>query len=127
MARCLAAALLIGTVPGAFGQGGGTWATRAPMPSARTEVAVVEAGGKIYVIGGFGQSGDLVEEYDPSSDRWRRRASLPRPLHHVGAAAIAGRIYVIGGYDPGWTPADTVFEYTPSSDQWRAPGPPPPP
>ena len=30
---------------GALGQGRGTWAIRTPMPSARTEVAAVEAGG----------------------------------------------------------------------------------
>ena len=33
----------------------GKWTTRAPMPSARTEVAAVEISGKIYVIGGYDQ------------------------------------------------------------------------
>ncbi|MBI2349345.1 MAG: galactose oxidase, partial [Deltaproteobacteria bacterium] len=46
-------------------QSGGWWVVRAPMTSSRTEVAVVEVGGKLYVVGGFGQGGDLVEEYDP--------------------------------------------------------------
>jgi N-acetylneuraminic acid mutarotase len=81
----------------AFAQGGGKWATKAPTPSARTEVAAVALGGKIYVMGGFGKNGDLVEEYNPATDRWRRRAPQPRPLHHVGPAAVAGKIYVLGG------------------------------
>jgi hypothetical protein len=32
----------------------GTWTRLASMPSVRQEVAVGEAGGRIYVIGGFG-------------------------------------------------------------------------
>jgi N-acetylneuraminic acid mutarotase len=75
----------------------GKWEIRTPMPSTRTEVAAVELGGKIYVMGGLEKNGDLLEEYDPAKDRWGRRASLPRPLHHVGAAAVGGKIYVIGG------------------------------
>jgi hypothetical protein len=34
------------------------------MPSARTEIAVAEVGGKIYVVGGFGGEREL-EIYDP--------------------------------------------------------------
>ncbi len=45
--------------------------TRAPMPSARTEVAAVELSGKIYVIGGYDKGSHLVEEYDPATDSWR--------------------------------------------------------
>ena len=96
----------------------GKWITRAPMPSARTEVAAVELGGKIYVIGGYDKGSHLVEEYDPATDSWRGRASLPKPLHHVGAAALNGKIYVIGGYISGVGPVDTVYEYAPAKDQW---------
>ena len=52
----------------------GNWQIRAPLPSSRTEVAAAEIGGKIYVIGGYGKNGDLVEAYDPRKDRWQRRA-----------------------------------------------------
>ena len=54
----------------------GKWTTRAPMPSARTEVAAVEISGKIYVFGGYDKGSHLVEEYDPATDNWRGRASL---------------------------------------------------
>ena len=49
----------------ARGQPPGVWQQRAPMPSARTEVAAVQLDGKIYVMGGYEKGGDLVEEYDP--------------------------------------------------------------
>ena len=50
------------------------------MPSARTEVAVAEVGGKIYVVGGFGGEREL-EVYDSAADRWSR-----------GALKVIGRI-----------------------------------
>jgi Kelch motif len=44
-----------------------TWATKAPMPTARNYLAVALSGGKLYAIGGSGNSGLLntVEEYTP--------------------------------------------------------------
>src|ERR1051326_1330369 len=97
----------------------GRWEVRAPMPSARTEVAAAESGDKIYVIGGYQQFTDRLEEYNPARDSWRRRASLPRPLHHVGAASLGGKIYVIGGYAPGKGAVNTAYEYDPATDHWR--------
>ena len=89
-AGCLLLLSLI--IPNAHAELSGKWQSRAPMPSARTEVAAAEVGGKIFVIGGYDKGGQLVEEYDPAKDSWRARASLPKPLHHVGAAAINGKI-----------------------------------
>src|SRR5512147_789531 len=97
----------------------GTWQKRTPMSSARTEVAAVELGGEIFVMGGYEKGGNLVEEYDPKSDGWRTRAPLPKALHDIGAAAVNGKIYVIGGYISGVGPVDTVYEYAPAADQWK--------
>src|SRR5437764_15153771 len=66
----------------AFAQGTGRWTIGTPMPSARTEIAVAEVGGKIYVVGGFRGEREL-EVYDASADRWSRGASIPRALHHA--------------------------------------------
>src|SRR5438132_10329006 len=95
----------------------GKWELRAPMPSARTEVAAAELGGKIYVMGGYEKNGDLVEEYDPAKNIWRCCASLLRPLHYIGVAAVDGKIYVIGGYMSGQGSTDSVYEYDPSTDR----------
>ena len=44
------------------------------MPTARTEVAGSVLDGKIYVIGGYDESGKttdvVVKSYDPQTDRW---------------------------------------------------------
>jgi Kelch motif len=72
-----------------FAQGISRWIISTPMPSSRTEVAVAEVGGKIYVVGGFGGEREL-EIYDSSADRWSRGASIPRVLHHAAAMLRAG-------------------------------------
>lgn len=100
-------------------QAPGRWVTKASMPTPRTEVAAAVLGGKIYVIGGFGGAGGLVEVYDPGTDRWETRAPLPEPLHHTTATSAGSRLYVIGGYSGGWSPVNGIFEYDPASDRWR--------
>jgi N-acetylneuraminic acid mutarotase len=102
----------------------GTWTRLASMPSVRQEVAMGEAGGRIYVIGGFGDglaASDLVEAYDPGTDRWGRRSSLPVALHHPAAVGLDAKVLVLGGYRGtlSWTSLASVFEYDPASDRWR--------
>jgi hypothetical protein len=73
-ATLLAAGVLLtaaALAQGTLAQGTGRWTTGTPMPSARTEIAVAEVGGKIYVVGGFRGEREL-EIYDPSTDRWSR-------------------------------------------------------
>ena len=76
-----------------FAQGIGRWTIGPPMPSARTEVAAAEVGGKIYVVGGFGGEREL-EIYDSAADRWSRGASIPRALHHAAAVGLNDKLYV---------------------------------
>ncbi len=56
-------ALLVGGVllsgAAVSAQGTGRWTTGAPMPSERSEVAVAEVGGMIYVVGGFSGQREL--------------------------------------------------------------------
>src|SRR5215475_6620756 len=78
MRRCKFIALLGGVllaggallIIASFAQGIGRWIISTPMPSSRTEVAVAEVGGKIYVVGGFGGEREL-EVYDPGQPRLR--------------------------------------------------------
>ena len=98
----------------AFAQGTGRWTIGTPMPSARTDVAVAEVGGKIYVVGGFGGEREL-EIYDPAANRWSRGASIPRELHHAAAVGWQEKLYIVGGFVEGWTPTDDVHEYDPGA------------
>ena len=132
----IATAYFFCTGPGADAQPpsghGGTWTTKSPAPSKRTEVAAASLGGKIYVVGGFAEPSlgnlkdyaitPLVEEYDPTADRWTTKAPLPVGLHHVGIGVIGDRLYVVGGFSQSlfsvWHPVATVYAYDPAADAW---------
>lgn len=85
----------------------GSWATAAPLPTARSGIAAAAVDGRIYVFGGEGPSGtfDNNEVYDPTTDTWTTAAPMPVALHGHGAAVVDGVIYVIGG---GPTPGLSV-------------------
>ena len=112
----------------AFAQG--HWKMMPPIPTARTEVAVAQLDGKIYVVGGFTPKGitDKVEAFDPETGRWSEMAPLPKPIHHAAIAAYQNKLYVIGGFAGGmWSPQDATYEYDPVENRWTQKAPMPSP
>jgi N-acetylneuraminic acid mutarotase len=97
---------------------GNTWATKAPLPSARTRASAATVNGKIYVIGGTDDVVDLdeVQLYDPSSDKWTAKTPMPTARSGSAVAVVNGRIYVIGGSNTGNPQLTTVEEYDPLLD-----------
>jgi N-acetylneuraminic acid mutarotase len=70
------------------------------MPLPRSEHAVAEFDGKIWVLGGYPPGrlpSDLVQIYDPVTSRWSLGPRLPQPIHHTHVAAVGGKIYLLGG------------------------------
>src|SRR5262245_59994148 len=66
----------------------GPWEMRAPLPAPRSEIAVAELGGRIYVIGGYPAGripSNVVQVYDPVTDTWEYGPPVPLPLHHTMA------------------------------------------
>ena len=108
------------------------WDKAAPFPEPEEELYGVEAGGKMYVIGGFSENGKpapaMVYEYDAAADRWTKKKPIPVPVHHQAQTEYNGKIYVFGGCQRplsgpgmgGWEPVDNTWEYTPATDTWRA-------
>ncbi len=82
-------------------QGPLRWTKAAPFPEPEEELYGVEAGGKMYVIGGFGANGRpapaMVYEYDPAADRWTKKKPIPVAVHHQAQTEYNGKIYVFGG------------------------------
>jgi N-acetylneuraminic acid mutarotase len=103
-----------------------SWKSLAPLPTKRGSAVAVEAGGKIYTIGGattmegpvlndssgrlgaptddqffsaFGPARVLSvnEVYDPATNKWESRSPMSVPRNHAFAGAVNGKIYVIGG------------------------------
>ena len=116
----LGLALALSTV---HAQSAGSWTMKAPIPTARTEVALAAVGGKIHVIGGSMQNKavTLHDEYDPATDNWRSRAPLPFALDHIGTAVLNGKIYTVGGFIASVHKDGQphVLEYDPAVDSWR--------
>jgi hypothetical protein len=70
------------------------------MPTARAFFgAVLGSDGRIYVIGGYNDSGYLsaVDAYDPSTTTWSAVAPLEIARAGLAVASVNNRILAIGG------------------------------
>jgi len=78
---------------------------------------------KIFVFGGFGDSGNGPEYfrtafcYDLQSKTWSRISSMNTPRCYISVAELNGKIYCIGGCD-GVQRFSSVECYDPASNQW---------
>jgi N-acetylneuraminic acid mutarotase len=100
------------------------WRSRAPMPVGLHHAGIGVAGGKLYVIGGYKQSGlsvwhpvATVYAYDPATDAWAERASMPTPRGALSVTEHDGKLYAIGGYDREANNA-AVEVYDPERNTW---------
>lgn len=109
------------------------WEVLAPVPEARTEVAVTTDGERVYVLGGFLPPPEDLPEgerppvsrtllaYDPTEDRWSEEGDVPIGTHHAGFLAVDGRLYLVGGYrDNTFEPHGEVWIYDPTAGEWEA-------
>jgi N-acetylneuraminic acid mutarotase len=103
------------------------WTIKAPMPMGLHHAGIGVTGGRLYVIGGYTQSGLTVWEpvatvyaYDPATDTWASRAPLPTPRDHLATATLSGKVYAIGGRVNGdYRRNLSVTEvYDPVTDRW---------
>ena len=119
LAALLTLAVSAGGMPAQAGING-QWATKAPMPTARSESAAGAINGQLYVAGGNGSTGTLatLEVYDPSTDTWTAKTSMPAAVFGAASAVINGRLYIAGGASsspaqPG--PFNTLYSYDPAA------------
>jgi N-acetylneuraminic acid mutarotase len=110
---------------------GGTWTTKAPMPTPRFYLAAGVQNNSLgqpvlYAIGGFNPNAGLtraVEAYNFATDRWTARAPLRLPLSNTnGVGNIGGKLYLSGGFwqaadgSSGWHPG--LHVYDPARNTW---------
>jgi len=106
------------------------WIPRAPMPTARKQLAAGTLAGVLYAIGGTNAAGTVVktvQAYDATTNAWSTRAALPAARWRInGAVSIGNALYVAGGVQPGTAPyTKTLYAYNPNADLWivKAPMP----
>ena len=83
------------------------WSTARPMLTARNHPAGGVVNGKVYVIGGrltaanvanmISSATDIVEEYDPATDKWKSMTKMPYLTSGQGWTTYQNKIYVAGG------------------------------
>lgn len=109
------------------------WTTKAPLPVGLHHVGIGVIDGRLYVIGGYTQSGltvwhpvATVYAYDPATDTWSERAPMPTARGALSVTEHEGKLYAIGGYDRKANSA-AVEVYDPGRNAWasRAPLPTP--
>ncbi len=75
------------------------WATKAPMPTARTFLSAVSTGGKIYAIGGSNGSIEFnnIEEYNPAGNTWLAKNHITPARFALGACVVSSEVIIMGG------------------------------
>lgn len=97
-----------------------TWKASAPMPTARTRLAVTAYANRLIAIGGDTQNGasSAVERFDPKTGTWISNASKPIPVSNVTAVLVGDKIMVPGGMTSTGAPTALVEAYDPKGDTW---------
>lgn len=76
------------------------WENASPLPNARGGHGAALVDGSVYLVGGVGADGELLETvdvYDASEDAWSTAEPLPTPRDHLAVAAAQGAIHAVGG------------------------------
>jgi RHS repeat-associated protein len=91
------------------------------LPVARTGLATVAVGDKIYCIGGQVSlnSGytNVVNIYNPETNTWATGTNMPIARSFFAAAVVGSKIYCIGGYNGSYL--NTVQAYDTVANTWQ--------
>ena len=102
------------------------WRAMPSMPTARGAASGAVIGDALFVAGGMGAGGevlDVVERFDFRTRRWERVADMPSAREHAAGAVAGGRMYVLGGRTLRSDSIDVVEVYDPAEDRWRRAAP----
>ena len=80
----------------------GIWSPRPALPEGLERFAMAQAGGRVYVAGGYSaDSGPSpvasVWSYDPQANVWQSEPDMPGPKASFSMLAHGGKLYSLGG------------------------------
>jgi N-acetylneuraminic acid mutarotase len=98
-----------------------SWTSLAPLITARGELGVAVADGKIYAIGGLNGNSPLNvnEEYTPATNEWTSKSPMPTARSGFAVAVYDNLIYCIGGAVGNNEYVGNNEVYDPSTDTWQ--------
>ena len=106
---------------------GGSWASKAPVPTERMGLSSSVINDKIYVLGGMPTGTDwgdpaspILEVYDQVNNTWdTTKAPMQIGRNSFSCNTVSGKIYVFGGQShAGTINISSVEEYDPLTDNW---------
>ena len=78
-----------------------SWSRLPDLPVEVNHASAVSAGGKLYVVGGYGGPRvRLRNAYVYDGDSWRGLRPMPAERAAAGAATVGRKLYVVGGVGP---------------------------
>ncbi len=105
------------------------WRARAPLSAARSRLALVSDGRKLYAIGGETVQGvsSALDIFDPQSNGWLSGPDKPTAVANVAAALVGDHIYVPGGSTATGGVTNLLEAYDLQAAAWEARAPLPAP
>ena len=95
------------------------WLRVADMPAGRIMHRAAALGGRLYVVGGFGEGRlDSVVRYDPETDIWEAVAPLCMTRSCPTTCVLGDKLYVLGGHDKVGKITRSCERYDPVTDKW---------
>jgi hypothetical protein len=97
------------------------WVAAPDLPRRRRAGGAAYVNGRIYLIGGLANDGDLipaVDVYDVAARTWTTTTPLPTRRFQAGIAVVDGDIIVAGGSNLNG-PLDGVAALNPETGTWR--------
>lgn len=102
----------------------GRWFARKPLPTPRQEMPLAQLNGRVYVPGGFLESGEGTsygEVFTPLTNSWSEFVDMPAALHHLALVALNDKLYAVGGYhNSGFNSQGRLYEYDFGRGNWEA-------
>jgi len=97
---------------------GGRWEEKAPMPTARGDVAVAASGTKLFAVGGWDGRNflDALEVYESTTDSWSAATPMPTARGGLAVAIVGNTLLALGGYGS----LDVVEAYGIEGGSWSA-------
>ena len=104
---------------------GKAWHQGAPLPVPGDHLAAASDRDYLYAVGGRkftpNNNTDVVQRYEPATNRWTTLAALPEPLSGAGAVVVGGRLLVTSGENTTTVvPTVRAYDLTDSTGAWTA-------
>jgi N-acetylneuraminic acid mutarotase len=109
----------------AYSPAGDRWRRLPNLPVGVNHAMAAASGGRLYVVGGYGESDKLRTAFVLERGAWRALSRLPEERAAAGAAVVRGMLVVVGGVGPAGLAREALALDLRTGRWSRLPGPTP--